>query len=400
MALPVLTRAFFFSTDGRPYGLLLGLLGIAMVSWQSATREEGRRLIPLILLALALAMILNTSYSGVLLFAPFCIAELFRTFQRRRIDLPMVAAIGAGGAGIVPVLPFMKAAMQHRSYYYFPSELIAPRTIFKVYLQVFSPASRAFDDAKLNPRLAIVLIILALALLGLILRGRRRYSPRSNPEMVLLAVLVLLPVLGFLLGRFGTHSFEPRHSIGMALGVAGFAGIGISTYPWGKRAANLILTVFLLAIVLFGIRSIHQARSVTQKTMSALLASPEVKAAIMASPSQQLYTGSFDLFEKLTYYETDPYIQAHISLVFSRDQEIRYRHMDTESLAAMHMLTFTQFNIVPWETLIAQPGDHVFVFHPNSDWDWTQRALAVDHAEVKPVGQAFGADVVSVRFRP
>jgi hypothetical protein len=37
------------------------------------------------------------------------------------------------------------------------------------------------------------------------------------------------------------------------------------------------------------------------------------------------------------------------------------------------------------------------VYH--SDWDWTAAAFAEEAAHVEPMGQAFGADLVKVRFQ-
>src|SRR6201998_1132456 len=110
LAFPALTVALFYSLDGRPYGLMLGFYALAMVSWQAATRRESHRILPLITLALAGALTVNVHYFGILLFAPLCIAELFRTLQRRRLDFPLMASIAGGAASVVCILPFAKAA--------------------------------------------------------------------------------------------------------------------------------------------------------------------------------------------------------------------------------------------------------------------------------------------------
>jgi len=338
------------------------------------------------------------------LFAPFCIAELFRTCQRRRVDLPVVTAICMGGAGIVFALPLMKAAAEFRGFIYFPPDLIKPLTIVWTYLRVLSTGPRGLSEGvQMSPRLAFVLVIMAFALWGLIRRWRGGALSRSNPELVFLAVLVALPVLSYLLARFVTHTFEQRYSLGLVLGVAAFTGIGMSAYSSSKRIGDFILMVFLFAIVWYGIRNILGARIATRQVISSLKLTPEAEAALMASPSKQLYFQDTHNFAYEDYYGKDPYIKAHSVLVFSREQEIRWDHMDTASLTALHMLNFTQFNIVPYETLVTQPGDHVFVVLPlrsSYGYDWLSRALIAAHAEVKPVGTAFTGDVISVRFSP
>jgi len=51
MGLPVLTYVMDYSMEGRPYGLMLGCFGLAMVCWQTAARRESERTLALIVLA-------------------------------------------------------------------------------------------------------------------------------------------------------------------------------------------------------------------------------------------------------------------------------------------------------------------------------------------------------------
>src|SRR5204863_4147071 len=92
IAFPALTSAFFFSLDGRPYGMMIGLIAVAMICWQTVTRYESNRTFALIMLALAIALTINVHYFGMLLLVPLCIAELYRSMKRRRIDFAVSAA--------------------------------------------------------------------------------------------------------------------------------------------------------------------------------------------------------------------------------------------------------------------------------------------------------------------
>jgi hypothetical protein len=92
-----------------------------------------------------------------------------------------------------------------------------------------------------------------------------------------------------------------------------------------------------------------------------------------------------------------------MTLVYSRDQEMRWSHMDWTSLIALHLLKVTHLNIVPYESLTAQPGDHLFVNYRGDqgvDWVWTDKAFAAAKANVRSIGSGFGGDIVSVRFLP
>ena len=78
LAFPMFTVVFGFTMQVRPYGLLLGLFGLAMLSWQTAVRRKSHRAWALVVLALTIALAINTHYYGVLLLAPLCAAELVR----------------------------------------------------------------------------------------------------------------------------------------------------------------------------------------------------------------------------------------------------------------------------------------------------------------------------------
>jgi uncharacterized membrane protein len=108
-AFPVLTATLFYSVEGRPYGLMLGLYALALLCWQVAERQgpETRRGWALVGLAAAIAGTINAHYFGILLLVPVCAAEKWRTLARRKFDWPMVAAIFVGMAGFLATWPFL-----------------------------------------------------------------------------------------------------------------------------------------------------------------------------------------------------------------------------------------------------------------------------------------------------
>ena len=118
----------------------------------------------------------------------------------------------------------------------------------------------------------------------------------------------------------------------------------------------------------------------------------------MDSPSKQLYFQDITSFLVASYYEPDPQIRARMVLVYSEEQELRWLHMDTVSLTALHLSNFTHFTIVPYESVTTQSGDHIFVDFKTPGWDWTNQAFAATYAIQKPLGSAFGGEIVSVRF--
>ena len=108
MTFPLVTGAFYYSSEGRAYGMEFGFIAVAAVCWQAATRGEWR-LYNLAGLTLCLAGALLSHCYAVLAVAPFGLAEAVRTLQRKRIDWPVWAALAVPCLSVLSYLPMMAA---------------------------------------------------------------------------------------------------------------------------------------------------------------------------------------------------------------------------------------------------------------------------------------------------
>ena len=416
MAFPALTATLFYAPEARPYGLLLGLYALTFLAWQTATQstpdlssrpevsrsEAGveRPAVPnrtpaLILLAVAIALTLNTHYFGILLLIPLCLAELARTLQRRRLDLPVILAILLGIAGVYATLPFQPAASEFRKHYY-NAGAITLRAISQAYRSLFV----SYSTAPLSiQRLADALLVLfALALIALTLRRLRRPTSITLPpaELTFLLALAALPLFGVLLAVFVTHSIEVRYVLGALIAISIFVAIDVEPWLRNRTAWPAILTLFILAILAGGIFRIRDENQKTKQDLAALILPPALKAQLLALPDSHLYIQDMGHFEVASYYEPDPQVRSRITLLYSSPEEIRYDRHDTVSLTAEHMRHFTGFTIVPYSQLQQQPGAHLLVLY-HSGWDWTDQALAAD-AQTTPLGPALTGDAILARF--
>ena len=393
LAFPVFTPVFWFTEQVRPYGLLLGLFGLAMLSWQTAVRRQAHRTWALVVLALTIAVAINTHYYGVLLLAPLCAAELVRARQGRRLDIPVILSIGAGMAGAVFLLPFLKGGAEFRTN--FQPGADSHQAIAHSYN--FILLGHVAFSTHTNHLLAIGLALLTVLVLGSCVRQMRSKTLNlPYAEFAFLVSLAALPFFGFLLG-FGTHAMEPRYVLGSVIGIAALLAIALAPFLRIKPIGRIALLLLFATFAYNGITGVRGAHRIRQDTLASLILSPEVKTAIMASPSKLLYTQDTDIFGLAEYYEPDADVRSHMALIYSRDEEMRWNHFDTASRIVLHLKSFTPYAILPYESLASQPGEHIFVIE-QWGWDWTRKAFAAEHAEVMPIGQAFGCEVVSVRF--
>jgi hypothetical protein len=391
MTFPALTATFFYAPEARPYGLLLGFYALAFLAWQTATRRSGNRNGSLITLAVAIALALNSHYFGILILIPICIAEFVRTVLRRRLDLPMIAAILAGMAGIVFALPFQKAAGEFRKHYY-NAGAISLRAVSQAYRSLFvSYTTRPPAIQRLE---AILLIVFAVALIFLCVRHLRS-SALPTPELAFLLTLAALPLFGVALAMFVTHSIEVRYVLSAIIAISIFFAIAVE--PWLQRHLSSTTATALLAfgILLAGVLRIQDEQVKSAQELALLVLPPAIRAQLLSTPDSHLYIQDMGNFEVASYYEPDPEVRSRITLLYSHDDELRYDRHDTASLTAEHMQHFTALHIVPYAQLKATPGDHLLVLY-HSGWDWTDQALTADHAYITSLGPAFGGDAVVV----
>ena len=417
-AFPAVTASLYYSVEGRPYGLLLGLYAATALCWQAAGSElppvvsaqlsgkaTGRR-VALVGLAVAIAATLNAHYFGVLLLGPVCAAELWRTVARRRIDWPVAAAIVVGMAGFAGAKPFMKAAGEFKKNYY--NGAVGLHDITRAYRTLFVDYTQMPMWAQHVWMLALVASAVAL-LWGCwrIANPTHRDKAATNgasgarissAEWVLMLTLAALPFGGYLMARFVTHSIEVRYVLGALVALSAMLALAVSEWLESDGVFTAVMVVLGLGIVAGGVVRVRAEQRKSEARLASLAVPAELGAALAASADGRIYIQDMGAFEEDRYYESDPDVQARMTLLYSGAEELQWNKHDTMALTAMHLQHFTSLPVVSYEALREQPGEHVFVlFH--TGWDWTDQALAQDGAQIRRVGSFMGGDVAVVRFR-
>ena len=419
-AFPAMTATLYYSAEGRPYGLMLGLYALALLCWQAASRSSrahsagsgekpvqepavgGQRSAvseedgfgrgwALVGLAAAITATINAHYFGILLLAPVCAAEAWRTLARRRIDWAMCGAIVAGMLGWLGTMPFLQAASAFRGNYY-NGGTVGPHDITRAYRSMLLDYTQMGLAAQHVWMAALVVFAVALAW-GCV-RVRRTVAAA---EWVLMLMLAAMPLLAYVLARVVTHSIEARFALGAIVAIAALVGVALA--PWLRRDAvfHFVLVALGVGIVGGGAVRIHAEQEKTAARLASLALPAEAKAALQASADGRLYVQDMGAFEEDRYYEPDADVRARMTLVYSRAEELRWNRHDTMALTAMHIARFTGLPVVAYEAVKAAPGEHVFLMQ-HSGWDWTDQAFAADGARVRPVGDAMGGDVAAVGF--
>jgi hypothetical protein len=314
-----------------------------------------------------------------------------RTLRLRRIDWGTLTAIGIGIASIATVLPFQRAVLVYRQHYY--STSVSWHIIPQAYAALF------LFHHRLPPlEQHIFLAFLALFALGigigLALRFRAGGAGEPLHEWAALLTLALLPVFGYLFGRFVTHTADVRYVIAALFAIAVFTGVALE-----RLLRNGAIFLAVVALLFFGsiwlpYGYVQDSRAGAAALLMRFQLSPEVADALAKDPQQRIYVQSLGDFYFDSYYEPDAGLRARFTLVYDQGSEIRWLGHDTNYITAMNMERFTPLSIRPYSDLLADTDP--LVLNYRDGWDWLGKDLDQRNLPAEEIGEAMGGDLMQL----
>jgi Dolichyl-phosphate-mannose-protein mannosyltransferase len=254
MLFPLVTGAYYYAHEARPYGLVLGFSGLALVCWQSATERDGR-LLSLAGLAVSLAAAVSCHYYAVFVFIPLAFAEAVRSFSRRRLDLPVWAALSLGVTPLLGFLPLIQRAMGYSStfwskprwmsipeFYYF---LLAPAVLPLMALMVLS----AIYPVNINSQ-----------------RQSEKYPPApSHFETVAAFGFMAIPIFVVALSMLITGTFSDRYALPAVIGCSVIIAFATHRLLHDRPAIAAIVMLSLSGFFLsLGVKSVTKSVGVRE----------------------------------------------------------------------------------------------------------------------------------------
>jgi hypothetical protein len=237
MLVPLVTRAYYYAYETRPYGLVLGFSGLALLCWQAAT--EGRlRVLSIAGLWLSLAAAVSCHYYAVLCFIPIGLGELARTIARRRLDLFVWTALVGGLLPLAFFLPLIRAGLEYSSKFWAKPNWVTPLGFFE---RLLEPAP-----------LVLFAIPLIMALHSLYAPADRTDSARKTSrtslhEITAAVGFTVLPLFSVLLAKLVTGAFTDRYAVAAVIGVSILLALSIAKVTQQSGTAALCITAVLLA---------------------------------------------------------------------------------------------------------------------------------------------------------
>jgi hypothetical protein len=388
--LPAFTEAFPMAMMGRPYTLLLGLDAAALLCWQIAktTDVPSRRTLAQCLLFVSLVLVIHVHFFGLLILAPICAAEAVDSLTRRRIDPGTLTAILLGVLSTALLLPFIHAVAPYRQFYWSRTvRLTMIQDAYRFMLFGYTPVPGQWHLPLLY-MLALALLLVASTVVAL-----RHRETVSAALWTAVLTLSFLPVFGYLLARYGTHSVEPRHVMAALVALPIMIGVLLGPHLTRARFVCLMLPLLVLESVQ-GIATLRKASPSIPAFVQWYGPSPAVTAALASRPGQPIATTDLGLFLLSERYIDDPIVRDRLTLVYDRQRELHWTGQDTGAVTSMNLRHDPRFHVAPFSTVLAPSGQ--LVQYDDFYWDWTLRELNSEGRTPRPLVVGLGGTVATV----
>jgi hypothetical protein len=233
MLVPLAAFARQYSFEAKPYGVLLGWTGAALLCWRY-TEAARRRPFALAGLSVSLACATCTHFFGVLLWVPVLAGEAARTFARRRVDWLTAAAISCSVWPLLVLAPLLRAGSHiHGAHpWQAPPDLRFP--------------FQSLDQMLAGAAVPILICFLVAAASKHIATRRPPPLAIPLPEMAAAGALALLPFAAICgLRLAGIRAVEVKYVIPMAAGIAILFSWGTYSISSQTTAAGIALSAIL-----------------------------------------------------------------------------------------------------------------------------------------------------------
>ena len=386
LLLPLVTQAHFYAYEARPYGLVLAFSAASLLCWQSAAAGVGRRL-GLVGVSVSLAAALCSHYYAVLSFIPLAAGELGRTWQRRRLDLPIWIALAMATLPLLVFLPLLQAGRRLAATFW-----ARPRwhQMVAFYQNVLGPAA--------VPLLLIILVAAGYALARSSARALRPIPSAPPPprhELIAAVGYLALPIAATVLGKLVTGAFTDRYALPAVLGLA-------LVVPWGtyhlldRRATMGVLLAallggwFALMVGVFPVLELRRA-SADRDAVYRLLATagPGDLPVAVQSPHT---------FFQMTYY-APPALASRLLYLADPESARRLVATDTVELGLLEFGRWTSIHVEAYRSYLADRR-RFLLYDDRGAYGWLSTALLADGAHLDVVTLDGGRSLFLVDVGP
>ena len=354
-----------YAIQARPYGMVLGFSGLALVLYRYAIPPR-HSVFAMLGLAICTAALVASHYYAILVVGVLFAAELFRIWLSKRVDWVLLACFAVPPAIVLFLLrDAVKQQRQVLTHYFARGNLLS-----------FDHGYDVFDMDPLVYCVALVLIAGILALRSGSAERPALAGAQPPHELVLAIGLLLLPVIGALFTQFVTHAYVPRYflpaSLGLAICLCYVASIFSRSIPG--------LTVILLLSLSLGF-----GKALMQEVSRPPEALPQI-GALIAEQTPLLFDTPGTYAQVYHYF---PSLRDNLWVIADPSASLRYRNYDTDDRIMLALAKNGGAQTISLSSA-ARKWPHFRLIPRSADYIWALKCVLEAGSEVK-VAHPFGS---------
>jgi hypothetical protein len=354
LLLPLTCPASYYATEARGYGLELGFVTLALLTWVLAT--EGRKRIWTVpALGVGLCLAVASHYYAILVLLPLLIGELIKRAKRGALDIPVCCSLIGS---LLPLLVFLPLILHARSYsvhfWAKPSWQAAlwwyPDMIGLTLLVMLGASAVAFIWFR-SPSASLA------------------DAPHrtSFPVAITLTVSAILPVIGAIVAHFITHAYTDRYFIAALPGSLIISLLGLRRVFQSDTVGPVIASVFCVVLV------IQEWRNLRARQTLELYQLQSIASLLRRAPAGPIVLSEITLIHRLSFYSHRDLAKRFVYLA-DPHLALRYLGFDTIDRGMLDLAPWFPLNIVWWRQWWI---DHPFsmMYGYIGSWAWSTFAL-------------------------
>jgi Dolichyl-phosphate-mannose-protein mannosyltransferase len=369
------TLFFYLATEARPYGILIGCLGITLMSWDFAISGIRRGWALAGISIGALGMILSHVYAPLWIM-PFWASEIVRDWRQRRIDWPVWATLVLPLVACVTYLPLVRSV---GSGVFPPQFLGSVEAAAFLYLRI------------LLPDFLPVLIAAAAAFAIAAWRGTKPIADLGAPQLTFFTASLLPPALLNALSIYKHIPFYDRYASPAALTISIAILLFVAHESKANRLSGLVTAlVFFGFSVLFPVELLHSPfADASQVPQISVSRTPFGRI----HPELPMVINNALVFLEIDHYEDDPNVLERLYYLADPEFALEYTKTNvTEGLPVLKRYFPIRANILPYSVFILSHRHFLVWGRIDDELGWLLRKLRADQVAVRELGDFESAD--------
>ena len=351
--------AFGYGTEGRGYGLILGIAALSLVCWRNAL--DGRnRVLWLCLLALCSGAMAALHYFAILFPGCLLLAELVRWRTSGRSDFAVwLAVLAPIGLVLALYYPFIVAAHRFSTHFWSTAHIGQIKYLYGA------------------PAMALLVALLARAFLPAA-RARSAYLTMPAHELAAIVAIALAPIVLIVLFKVFAEPFVLRYVYWSVAGISILTALLLSFFGRGSPLLAIVLLSGLAARV-----GATEARSIARFAELRVAQPDRVALSKLPPGDEPIFVTSPVQFEELSYYEP-PELRSRLFYPDCPKLDLEYLGNNAAAMGVEGLARISPLKIEPCAAVLSNRKAFKLVIN---DVGYLVRVLSSQGRTVTPEGR-------------